>query len=181
MKRNLFVLLLLFLGSVSFAQQTQPAHNLPIDPESKLIMFREVVPQEGTPDILYDRGASWFSSFYKSPTSVLKVQDKVNGKIEGTARIPISYVDDQGNKRDGGLINYDIKLELKDNKYRYTLTNFNLKAASRFPIEKWLNKSDPAYNANWDSYLYQVDTTMVSLIKSLKEGMKPKAVKKDEW
>jgi hypothetical protein len=144
-------------------------------------MYREVVSQEGNPDILYDRGASWFSSFYKSPTSVLRVQDKVNGKIEGTGRFQIYYFDEQGNKRDGGVIAYDIKLELKENKYRYTLVNFNLKAVSRFPLEKWLNKNDPAYNPMWDAYLFQVDTTVQSLVKNLKEGMKPKVIKKDEW
>ena len=44
-----------------------------------------------------------------------------------------------------------------------------------------MNKSDPAYNPQWDSYLYQVDTTMLSLVRNLKEGMKPKVIKKDEW
>ena len=70
---------------------------------------------------------------------------------------------------------------MKDNKYRYTLTDFNLKGASRFPIEKWMNKSDPAYNQNWDSYLYQVDTTMQRLVTTLKEKMQPTVIKKDEW
>jgi hypothetical protein len=181
MKKCMIFMALMMTFGFSSGQQNQPAPKLPVDPDSKLIMYREVVNQDGVPEILYNRGASWFSSFYKSPTSVLKVQDKVNGKIEGTARIPIYFFDEQGNKRDGGLVNYDIKLELKENKFRYTLVNFNLKAVSRFPLEKWLNKSDPAYNPNWDSYLYQVDTTIQSLIKNLKEGMKPKVIKKDEW
>jgi hypothetical protein len=180
--RPLFAIIIALLTVVNVsAQQSQPIHNLPVDSASKLIQFREVVNQEGNPGILYDRGASWFSTFYKSPTSVLKVQDRVNSKLEGAGRFTIYYVDEQGNKRDGGLINYDIKLELKENKYRYTLVNFNLKAASKFPIEKWLNKNDPAYNPNWDSYLFQVDTTMQSLVRNLKEGMKPKVIKKDEW
>ena len=94
----------------------------------------------------------------------------------------IYYMDQNaGIKRDGGLILYQIKMEFKENKYRYTLTDFNLKGTSRFPIEKWMNKTDPAYNPNWDSYLYQVDTTMQRLISSLKEKMKPTVVKKDEW
>jgi hypothetical protein len=181
MKRYVALIFLLVTGYFSFGQTSITTPRMPVDSASKLIMYREVVDQEGGKDILYDRGASWFSSFYKSPTSVLKIQDKVNGKLEGTGRFTISYVDDQGNKRDGGLINYNIKLELKDNKYRYTMTDFNLKAASRFPLEKWLNKNDPAYNPQWDSYLYQVDTTMRSLVKNLKEGMKPKVIKKDEW
>jgi len=94
----------------------------------------------------------------------------------------IYYTDDKaGVRRDAGLILYQIKMEFKDNKFRYTLTDFNLKGTSRFPIEKWMNKTDPAYNSNWDSYLYQVDTTMQRLVSSLKEKMKPSVVKKDEW
>jgi hypothetical protein len=50
-----------------------------------------------------------------------------------------------------------------------------------FPIEKFFNKKDPAYNPAWDSYLYQTDTTMRSLIVNLKKGMEPKVIKKDEW
>jgi len=79
------------------------------------------------------------------------------------------------------MVTYLIKLEFKDNRFRYTLTDFSLKLASRFPIEKWMNKEDPAYNPNWDSYLFQVDTTMQRLVSTLKEKMKPTVVKKDEW
>ena len=181
MKRYVALTFSLLAGYFSFGQANTQTPKIPVDPDSKLIMYREVVDQEGNKDILYDRGSSWFSSFYKSPSSVLKIQDKVNGKIEGMGRFVITFVDDQGTKRDAGMITYTIKLELKDNKYRYTLTDFNLKAASRSPIEKWLNKNDPAFNPQWDSYLYQVDTTMLSLARNLKEGMKPKVIKKDEW
>ena len=38
---------------------------------------------------------------------------------------------------------------------------------SSFYCEKYFNKSDPAYNPNWESYLYQTDTTMRSLIVNL--------------
>ena len=181
MKKYVALIFFFLAGYFSFGQTNSPNAQLPVDPDSKLITYKEVVNQDGSKDILYDRGASWFRFFYKSPSSVLKIQDKVNGKIEGLGRFAISFVDDQGNKRDGGMIQYVIKLELKDNKYRYTLTDFNLKAASRYPLEKWLNKNDPAYNPQWDSYLYQVDTTMQSLARNLKEGMKPKVIKKDEW
>jgi len=180
--KTLSILILLFASTIIGWGQTEKANpQFPIDPDSRLIMYREVVNEEAPKDILYDRGASWFSSYYKSPSSVLKIQDKVNGKIEGNGRLPIYYNDDQGNLKQGGVIVYDIKLELKDNKYRYTLTDFNLKSASRSPVEKWLNKNDPAYNPQWDSYLYQIDTTVQSLVKNLKEGMKPKVIKKDEW
>jgi hypothetical protein len=143
---------------------------MPVDPDSKLIQYREVVDQDGTKDVLYDRGAEWMRSYYLNPGSVTKVQDKVNGKIEGTARIRLYFFDSNNTRSDAGIVYYDINLEFKGNKYRYTLTNFTLKGASRIPLEKWMNKSDPSYNPQMDNYLYQVDTTMQNLVIKLKEG-----------
>ena len=174
-------LLFILISSFTIPLFAQQMPVMPVDPDTKAIRYQATVSEDGTPDVLYDRGASWISNYYKSPTSVLRVQDKANSKIEGTGRLMIYYTDEQGLKRDGGVIMYDIKMEFKPGKYRYTLTNFNLKAVSRAPLEKWLNKKDPAYNPKWDVYLYQVDTTMQGLVKSMKEGMKPKQIKKDEW
>ncbi len=178
----LLFFLALNLPADLFSQISVPSHNLPVDPESKKIMYRDVVDQEGTPAYLYDKAIEWFGYYYLNPQSVYTVQDKVNGKVEGVGRLKIYYQDEgTGVRRDAGLILYQLKIEFKENKYRYTLTDFNLKGTSRFPIEKWMNKTDPAYNPNWDSYLYQVDTVMQRLVTTLKEKMKPTVVKKDEW
>jgi len=176
------LVLLLVPGVTLLAQQQAPVASLPTDPDTKKIMYRGVVDQDGKTDYLYNKAIEWFGYYYVNPQSVYTVQDKASGKIEGLGRMKIYYWDDKaGMRRDGGVIQYQIKLELRDNKYRYTLTDFNLKTLSRFPIEKWMNKTDPAYNPNWDSYLYQVDTTMQRLVSTLKEKMKPTVVKKDEW
>jgi len=157
-------------------------YNLPVDPDTKKIQLREVVEQQGTPGYLYDKAIEWFGYYYLNPQSVYSVQSKENGKIEGMGRMRIFYTDEKTEVvREGGIITYLIRIELKENKYRYTLTDFNLKGASRNPIEKWMNRDDPAYNPNWDMYLFQVDTTMQRLVSTLKEKMKPTVVKKDEW
>lgn len=180
--RAIFNFLFLFMISgICFAQTNTPAPNLPVDPDSKLILYKDVVIQDGNKDMLYDRGAEWFRSYYLNPGSVTKVQDKVNGKIEGTGRVSIYHVDADNIRVNAGMVFYDIRLEFKENRYRYTLTNFALKSTSRVPLEKWLNKDDPSYNSMVETYLYQVDTSMQNLIVKLKEGMKPKVIKKDEW
>jgi hypothetical protein len=183
MKPSILLIIAFFsLLRVSFGQDQKVPAALPVDPDTRKIMYRAVIDQEGTPAYLYDKAVQWFGYYYLNPQSVYSVQDKTNGKIEGNGRLKIYYQDEKtGTRLDAGIVMYLIKLELKDNKYRYTLTDFNLKSASRFPIEKWMNKTDPAYNANWDSYLFQVDTTMQRLISTLQEKMKPTVVKKDEW
>ena len=162
------------------AQTASP--NLPIDPDTKKITYRDVITQEGNPGYLYDKAIQWFGYYYLNAASVYSVQDRVNGKVEGIGRMKIYFNDNKtGTRMDGGLITYQIKIEFKENKYRYTISDFNLKTASRFPIEKWMNAEDPAHNPNWDLFLYQVDTTMQRLVLTLKEKMKPTVVKKDEW
>jgi hypothetical protein len=169
-----------FTGSVVTAQG-QPSPLVPVDPDTKTIMYREVVNEQGLPGYLYDKAIEWFRFYYPNPTAVYTVQDRVNGKVEGIGRMKIFYFDADGNRLDGGQVMYTIKMEFKENRYRYTLTDFLLKSASRYPLEKWLNKSDPAYNAQWDAYLYQVDTTMQRLLTTMKAGMKPTVKKTDEW
>ncbi len=75
--------------------------------------------------------------------------------------------------------NISFTLNFKEGKYRYTLTDFVLRQSSKVPVEKWLNDSDPQKQ----SFLKQIDDFAQSWIKSLKEGMQPKAEKKDddEW
>jgi hypothetical protein len=179
-----FAFLIFAFGALAFqpgGQPQTPAPKLPIDPDTKLIMYRAVVDQEGTSGYLYDKAIEWFRAYYVNPISVFNVQDRTNGKIDGTGRMSVYHSDESGVRVNDGQVMYSIKIELKENKYRYTLTDFTLKAVSRYPIEKWMNKSDPAYTPRWDGYLYQVDTTMQRLISSLKEGMKPTVKKKDEW
>jgi hypothetical protein len=181
MNRIINVLFFLLITGICFSQANQPTPKLPVDPDSKLIQYREIINQDGTKDILYDRGAEWIRSYYINPGSVTKVQDRVNGKIEGTGRLRLYFYDSSNTRTDAGMVYYDFRLEFKENKYRYTLTNFSIKGASRIPLEKWMNKNDPSYNPQMENYLYQVDTTMQNLVVRLKEGMKPKVIKKDEW
>jgi hypothetical protein len=183
MKRILIIAGILALTLIAGSAMTQEKAAAPVsvDPDSKMIMYREVVSEQGNPGYLYDKAIEWFRAYYVNPISVFTVQDRVNGKVEGTGRLKIYYFDNAGTRIDGGQVQYNIKMEFKENRYRYTLTDFLLKSASRYPLEKWLNKSDPAYNPQWESYLYQVDTTMQRLITTMKAGMKPTVKKTDEW
>jgi hypothetical protein len=89
---------------------------------------------------------------------------------------------EQGAELVAGRVDYSMKLELKDGRYRYTITNFNMKDISRQPFERYLNKQDKAYIPAWDDYLKQVDDFTRILTESLKHGMLAPAEKKpDTW
>ena len=167
--------------SVILSAQTMVS-GLPIDDVTKLITYQEVVQEVGDKDSFFNSAIGWINSYYPNPVDVTKTRDPQTGKIEGLHRFKIKNTDAEGLVTDAGVIQYEFTLEFKEGRYRYNLTNFVFRQASRIAVEKWMDKKDPQYNANWDSYLTQVDEFAKGWIESLKAGMKPKpAAKDDEW
>lgn len=165
-------------GISTFAQE---AVQMPVDADTKLITYKEVVTVPGTPAELFNRAIEWVNKQYKNPADATKVRNPATGIIDIIHRIEL-VKDDKGLSRPAGIIDYSLKIELKEGRYRYTITSFNLKDASRQPIERWMDKKDKAYIPEWDDYLKQVNEFTLKLIESLKAGMQPPVVKKaDEW
>lgn len=178
---KLFIVLLLTItGTYTRLHAQGSTSNIPVDPDTKLITYREVVKVEGTTKDFYSRAIDWINVFYKNPDDATKVRDPQTGYIEILHRIDLQRTDDQDVKVPAGIIVYTLKLELKEARYRYTITDLNLKQSSKFPIERWMDKTDKAYNPNWDMYLAQMDKQFKELIESLKKGMLPVAKKKED-
>lgn len=180
MKKNqvytfLFAFVVLSLQAV--AQESGTAY--PIDKDTGLITYQEVVQQPGTADELYVRCIEWINTWYKNPADVCKVRNRESAVIEIHHRFEILNEKDDA-RLIAGIVNYTLKLEFKPGRYRYSVSDMNLKQASRFPIERWLDKSDSMYTPLWDDYLKQVDTQVKELIESLKAGMQPPVVKQEE-
>lgn len=151
----------------------------PVDKDTKLITYQEVVQQNGTQDELYIRGIDWINKYYKNPADVTRVRNRESGVIELMHRIELQNMDGE-TKVSAGTVNYELKIEFKPGRYRYTVTNMTLRQASRFPIERWLNKDDQNYSPLWDNYIQQVDTKVKEIIANLKAGMQPVEVKPEE-
>jgi len=152
--------------------------NIPVDDESGLIAYKEVVQEKGDKQEFFNRAIGWINSYYKNPVDVTKVRDPESGFIKGLHRFKIKNTDEDGNTSDAGVVQYRFLLEFKEGRYRYTITEFVLRQASKIPTEKWLEKSDPQSK----SYLKQLDKFAQTWIVELKKGMQPKVEKKDdEW
>ena len=177
MKIKLTLFFILIAG-LAWAQE-----RLPVDPETGRIQYREVVQQDGSKEELFNRCVYWLNEFYKDPVRVTSLRDINTGKIVGKHQFRIYYIDDKGNKISAGMIGYDFMIEMKQDRYRYTLNNFLIKSKTRQPVAKWLNKKDPDYNIRWNEYLDQVDAYAQKWIESLKEKMQPQPEKKtdDDW
>ncbi len=173
---SLTLLFLLFLTKGSFAQ----VENLPVDSESGKIKFQEVVDEPGTKEELFNRTINWLNNYYKDPVRVTSVRDIATGKIIGKHTIKIIQEDAEGIKKDVALVFYEFTIEVRDGRYRYTISDLLLKSASRFEIERWMNQEDPTYDPQWDSYLLQIADYAAKWSQNLKEKMKPGPEKKDD-
>lgn len=177
--RTLIIAAISGLPFVLSAQEAGPV--LPVNPETKLITYQEVVKVEGSQKELFNRAIAWINVNYKNPSDVTKVRNPENGLIEIFHRFDLHRID-QGTKIDACIVVYTLRLELKDGRYRYKLSDMSMKQSSRYPIERWLDKTDKAYNPNYQLYLSQVDADVKVLIESLKKGMLPGIPKKeDTW
>ncbi len=154
---------------------------VPIDSNTKLITYKEVVQQEGDMNKLYNTAIAWINANYKNPNEATTVREPENGKLVIRHRFKIYNTDTKGQKTDVGVIIYTLKLEFKPNKYRYIFTDFSVEATSKFPLERWLDKKDPQYSPANEEYLKQVNTWVYDMIASLKKGMVPKVAVPDQW
>ena len=180
MKKSLSLILLIALvvsGNIAYGQETEI--NYPIDKDTQLVTYQEVVQESGTGDELYVRCVEWINTQYKNPADVCKVRNRESAVIEISHRFELTNMEGDA-KLNAGIVNYLLKLEFKPGRYRYTITDMTLRQSSRFPIERWFDKSDKMYSPLWDGYLVQVDTQVKKLIENLKVGMAPVVVKPEE-
>jgi hypothetical protein len=184
MIKLVYIFILAMAVNIVSAQQNQAvtSMNMPVDEATGLITYKEVIQQEGSKDTLYNRGASWLHTFYSNPWEVAKVRDQSSGLIKIQHQFPIYDYDALGVKSAAGMILYNAKIEFKENRYRIQIDNFVYKQISRYPVEKWLDKTSPDYNLNWESYLSQINGFCNDLINSLKIKMLPaKQIKEEVW
>lgn len=179
MMKKLVTLGILLLPFLANAQDKKL--EIPVGTETGQIRFRDVIDVKGTKDELFNRCVYWLNDFYKDPTRITTIRDVPTGKIVGQHQFRIYYEED-GIKKPAGMVRYTFTIEFKDNKYRYTIDELLLKSRTNLPVEKWLNKDDPAYDPRWDSYLQQIAQYVKEWSESLKEKMQPEPEKpKDDW
>lgn len=186
MKKIIALIALLVPATILFAQDKKQFNtdNMPVDKISKLINYTEVVPVKGvSAGVLYKRALTWFNTFYKNPTDVIRENDSTKGTISGKSRFKIFNAPDKsGLRTDAGLIMYTINVSVREGRFKYEITELNQKAASYSPLEKWLDTTSRTYTTAYVGYLEQVDTQLRDAIDSLKKAMTTAPpVKKDDW
>lgn len=161
---------------------TWPEMN--IDPSTKLITYTDVPEVAGaTATELYDRAFKWGQDYYKNFGEKIRKQDKEGGEIEIFSRFPTFAYDKKGVKTTSrqGLVQYTLTLKFRDGRYKYTVTDLNLKAQSYQPLEQWLDRDDVDAE-NHSYYLTDVDAEITATIKSMIEAIATNPKKTtDDW
>lgn len=183
MKKVMMFLAAAMMIVVAHAQKPSqlPVPDLPIDERTNLVTYQDVVKQEGTPKVLYDRAMEWVKKYYKNTNEVIKNADAEKCMIEMRSSVRIYSKQKDGTMLQKNIVYYNFKLECRDNRYRYTITNFNERAASAAPIENWFKTDSPYWSPSQYEWLTQIDGQIKELINSLEEGMLPPEVFEDEW
>jgi hypothetical protein len=184
MKKLITFIFIICAGLATIAQvnKVEGTERIPVDPNTNLITFQEVIQLEGSREAHFNRASEWLHHYYKQPVYVTQVRDAASGVIKGKHQFELIYYEKDIKKR-AGLIKYYFKIECRDGRYRWTLDNFVFSDASKKPCERWLDKTDQYYNEQWEDYLEQLRSFAYDdFAKSLQEYMVPPVVvEEEEW
>ncbi len=165
-------------------EQVYQTPKMPVDERSKLITYQEVVNVPGkSADEIYKEANKWMHSYFKNADKVIRHKDNIKKSILAKPRFRVlNPPDKNGTQLMGGIVKYTLIIEAKNGRFRYTLTNFNWKQPSYYPIERWLDNTAPTYQKRFAYFLQQVDKEANKTIEAMKNAIakeKPKA--DDNW
>lgn len=121
MAKILYSLLIAFFFLTSHVSMGQ---TLPTDAETKKITYQETVVLDSvSKKEIFDRATEWMTNSMK--TNKFDVNDKVNFKLVHEGNFAISYTYDFKYKSNN-TVTYNFSFDVKEGKYRYTITDFKI-------------------------------------------------------
>ena len=182
MKNYIPIIIIVFLSlSFSVKDLLLDNYNMPVDEKTGKITYQQVINEQGKPDVLYDRAYAWAKKYFVNISSSVNVRNKEEGLISGATRFKVHNTDKKGVQVDAGVIIYDFSIELKENKFRITETNFKQANNSGNAVEEWFDDTNEAAKPMHKEIFEQIDNEAKAMITSLVAGMKPTKESSDEW
>lgn len=147
---------------------------------------------------LYTRARLWFSETFKNMNAVLDIQDKEAGELIGKGSMTFR-VQKMADACYEGDIKFDIKVFVRNGRYKYEISDFIHKSVSTYSYSQGcsfgliLNSTDPPDEKtnkwttknrdiiNWQSIKKDIETTVNEMIESLYLTMLKPTSKKDDW
>jgi len=127
--------------------------------------YSEIITVDGkTAQQLYTSAREWFAKTFVSANDVIQMEDPTSGKIigKGSSHISESYIAGKGVGSFFTTIdwypNYTLKIEVKDGRYKYELTDIKINSKSEagtteIPFADYLAKIDEYKNGSDPEWL----------------------------
>lgn len=172
---------LLFSATLSYTQVI-----LPVDSTTNKITYSEVVAVDGnSAGVLYSKVKDWLTVSFKDSKNVLDLDDAINFKIVGKWQFSVWQMGNLGKEPNGGHVDYTLTIMLKDNRYKYIITDFYHDRDSKTPggygaggnLELETPQCGKFFMTmkNWGRIQEQTDTYIKQLVQSLKVHMGTKS------
>lgn len=142
--------------------------QLPIDKNTGLFSYQEVVDQTGSQAELYARAREWFVNTYKDANKVIQLDDPKSGQLIGKGKFTV-YL-----SMNNRFVQHTVTIEVKENKYRYTITNLILDWGDGIHTEPF-ESVQKMYHKKLYTYTH---VQVREIIASFKSQM---ATKKTDW
>lgn len=140
-----FIILFLTFSTVCLGQLK------PIEDQSgkaKIEFVREV---EGSKDALYLRAKTWIYKTFKSGDDVIQVEDKEEGVIVGKGNTGSLVYNNMGIKKDGGSFEFNLTIQVKDNKYKVTIDEITYKEGEMIGLKSGADYNEE-YPSTWSTF-----------------------------
>jgi len=148
---------------------------------------------------LYDCAKIWFALSYKNSNRVIQIDKFEEGKgiIVGSSLFEYNSGIFSGSGTTKGVVNYIIKIETKEGRYKYEITQFIHEARNmsntqnsfgiitneaEYPGEKSIMYGKTWYNRVWNDIKIQIEDYVSPVIPNLKEGLNSSAcISETDW
>jgi hypothetical protein len=146
--------------------------QMPLSSETHKFTYQESIDMPGVSKAeLHTRARSWLVNTYNSAKDAIQMDDKEAGRIMSKGSFDISLL--MGLMR---TVEYTITIDVKDNKFRYTITNFYI---------YWHNTSNDVHDfesapMSREKLYQKTDDHMRPLIVDLKKRM-AESVASSDW
>ena len=178
-KMILVAVFIIVLTAFAYAQD-QDSVSFPIDDDTKMITYQEVVQAEGAANELFFRAVTWMNDYWDNPRGIIEKQDRMNGVLIARPRFDIKKEKQEGLKIQSGRMAYILKMEFKDGRYRYTISDIKLLKTSPFLLERWINPESRYYDQRDPEKMRIIAIEIQQVIDSMKKGMQKEEEKSDD-
>jgi len=174
--RKIITSLFLIISLITFGQVTKEQKRLSkyFNLEEGKVVYTGVIDVSGiSKDSLYFKVKNWFVESYNSSNNVIQLDDENRGQIIGKGIFTINHL------MGIAYINHMVKIEIKDGKYKYTISNFkyiNQPNTQSFQIEEYPKS---AMGMGREEMYKNIDSETKKMIASLEKFMKRKS--QDNW